>query len=450
MHKTVKKWNLDRNVQYNTRVTSTQWIEERSQWNIRVSHKGEERDEYADILISARGFLSTWHWPDIPGIDSFEGLKVHSAAWDHSYDYSGKRIGVIGNGSSGIQILPAMAKLANTQVTSFQRGPTWIFSRMTPADLVGSDDPSYNPEYREEDKQRFKNPEEMKKYRKTVQGGVNKAYHMFVKGSPANISATEFAIKQMSEKLNHDKDLCEKLIPKWELGCRRITPGDGYLEAFTQPNVHLTNSSITGIEAKGIRTKDGTLHELDVIICATGFDVSQIPPYPVTGRNNVTLAEKWKDEPESYLSVACPDFPNYFIFTGPNATVGHGSLIQSLSWTSDYFIKWLQKISRDDIASIVPKQEVVDEFVRYGDQIHKTLTWTGGCRSWYKGNRIDGRVTATFAGSAILYHQLVKEIRPEDFEIRYRGRNRWAHMLGNGFTKYELEEGADLAYYVTT
>jgi cation diffusion facilitator CzcD-associated flavoprotein CzcO len=449
MQKTVKKWNLDRNVQYNTRVTSANWIEEISQWKISVSHQNQERDEYADLLISARGFLSTWHWPKIPGLDSFKGLKIHSAAWDHRYDYSRKRIGVIGNGSSGIQILPSMAKLPDTQVTSFQRGPTWVFSRMTPAQLVGSDDPSYNPEYREEDKQRFEKPEEMKKYRKIVQGGINKAFRMFVKDSQENVSATNFAIEQMSKKLNYDKDLCEKLIPKWELGCRRITPGDGYLEAFTQPNVSLTNSPITAIEPQGIRTEDGKLHELDVIICATGFDISQIPPYPIVGRSNTTLEEKWKEEPESYLSLACPDFPNYFIFTGPNATVGHGSLIQSMSWTADYFVKWMRKMSAESISSIAPKQEVVDEFVRYGDQIHKTLTWTGGCRSWYKGNRVDGRVTATFAGSAILYHQLVKEIRPEDFEIRYRERNRWV-MLGNGFTQYELDEGADLAYYVTT
>ncbi|TID13413.1 putative sterigmatocystin biosynthesis monooxygenase stcW like protein [Venturia nashicola] len=253
--------------------------------------------------------------------ERWEHGRHHSAAWDHSYDYSGKRIGVIGNGSSGIQMLPAMAKLPNTQVTSLQRGPTWIFSRMTPADLVGSSDKSYNHVYREEDEQRFQDPEEMKGYRKKAQGGVNKAYHMLVKGSPANMSATIFAEKQMSEKLNHDPVLCEKLIPKWELGCRRITPGDGYLESSTQPNVNLTNSPITSIEATGIRTAGNTLHELDVIIFPTGFDVSQIPPYPVIGLNNMTLAEKWNQEPESYLSVACPEFPNYSIFTGPNATV---------------------------------------------------------------------------------------------------------------------------------
>lgn len=106
-------------------------------------------------------------------------------------------------------------------------------------------------------------------------------------------------------------------------------------------------------------------------------------------------------------------------------------------------------MAREDIASVAPKQDAVDEFVRYGDQIHKTLTWTGGCRSWYKNHRIDGRVTATFAGSAILFHMMLSELRPEDFEIKYRSRNRFRFM-GNGFTRYELTEGSDLAYYVTT
>ena len=252
----------------------------------------------------------------------------------------------------------------------------------------------------------------------------------------------------MSTKLNHDPFLCEKLIPKWELGCRRVTPGDGYLEAFTQPNVSLTNSTITNVTSEGIQTEDGHLHELDVIVCATGFDVSQIPSFPVIGRNDVSLAAKWRSEPESYMSLACPDMPNYFIFTGPNATVGHGSLLESMSWSAEWMVNWFRKIAAEDIGSISPKQDVVDEFVRYGDQIHKTLTWTGGCRSWYKSNRVNGRVTATFAGSAILYHQMVKQIRPEDFEIRYRSRNRFRFM-GNGFTSYELEDGNDLSYYVT-
>ena len=450
MQKTIKKWNLDRDIVYNTRVTAAHWQEDRQQWKVTVTHNGESRDEYADVVVSARGFLSTWHWPPIPGLHSFKGKVVHSAAWDHSFDYSGKRIAVIGNGSSGIQILPEVAKLDGTDVTSFQRGPTWVFSRMTPAALVGSDDPSFNPEYREEDKEKFrKNPDEMMRYRKVVQGGINKAFRMFIKDSPMNQDLTEFAKNQMAEKLDHDPELCEKLIPKWELGCRRVTPGQGYLEAFLRPNVHLTNSTIVRVDETGIQTEDGVHHDLDVIVTATGFDVRQVPPYPVVGRNNISLAEKWRDEPESYMSVACPDMPNYFIFTGPNATVGHGSLIQSMGWSAEWMLKWFRKMAYEEIASVTPKQDVVDEFVRYGDQIHKTLTWTGGCRSWYKNNRVDGRVTATFAGSAILYHQMIKELRPEDFEIKYRQKNRFRFM-GNGLTHFELDPQSDLAYYVTT
>ena len=212
----------------------------------------------------------------------------------------------------------------------------------------------------------------------------------------------------------------------------------------------MVNTSIISVDATGINTEDGAHHNVDVIICATGFDVSQVPNFEVIGRNGVSLAHKWAKEPESYMSLACPDMPNYFIFTGPNATVGHGSLLESMQWASEWMIKWFVKMTREDIASVVPKQDVVDEFVRYSDQIHKTLTWTGGCRSWYKSNRVDGRVTATFAGSAILFQTLTEQLRPEDFEIRYRdGRNRWGAILGNGFTQYELEEGNDLSYYVT-
>ena len=131
-------------------------------------------------------------------------------------------------------------------------------------------------------------------------------------------------------------------------------------------------------------TESGTTYDLDVIVCATGFDVSHVPHYPVTGRNGIILAQKWANEPESYLSVACPDMPNYFIFTGPNATVGHGTLLTSMTWTAGYICKWLEKIAGEGIKSVAPTEPATREFVRYGDEIHKSLTWTGGCKSWYK------------------------------------------------------------------
>lgn len=182
-------------------------------------------------------------------------------------------------------------------------------------------------------------------------------------------------------------------------------------------------------------------------MCATGFDVSYRPQYPIVGRGNMNLADKWAKEPSSYISLASPDMPNYFMFTGPNALIGHGSLMESLGWSAEYMIKWIRKIASEDIKAVVPKQSAVDDFIVYSDQIHQTLTWTGGCRSWYKNNTIDGRVTATFAGSSLLFKRLIEDLRPEDFDIEPRHKNRF-RFLGSGFMAYELQKGNDLAWYV--
>jgi len=229
---------------------------------------------------------SLWKWPEIEGLHSFKGKLVHSADWDHDYNYSNKRVALIGNGSSGIQILPQLAATEGTEVTSFQRGPTWVTSRMSPASLLGRDDPDPNPRYTEEDKQRFrKDPEYHHQYRKQLIHRVNKAFRMvpahrvpvclqtnekviqFLKGSPENLDATQYAIKQMSAKLNYRKDLCDMLIPTWELGCRRVTPGEGYLESFLRPNVSLTQSPITKVTEDSVCTADGMVYEIDISMC---------------------------------------------------------------------------------------------------------------------------------------------------------------------------------------
>ncbi|KAL9620583.1 MAG: hypothetical protein Q9160_004944 [Pyrenula sp. 1 TL-2023] len=440
MKRTCDKWNLGRDICFKTRVTNAEWQQHEGEWKLTLDNNGQIRDEQFDILISAQGFLSRWKWPSIEGIHDFKGHKVHSASWDHSYDYSGKRIGIIGNGSSGIQILPQLAKLDGTTITSFQRGPTWITPSLGSTLGVGEGEPdpsvedvegvdmeevdadddqlrnNFNPTYTKSDKRRFNDKER----------------HNYQKGGASNEHATKATTALMRERLNNDPDLCEKLIPKWTLGCRRLTPGEGYLESFLLPSVHLTQSPIIRITETGIQTKDEFV-EVDVVVCATGFDASNVPHFPVIGRERTTLAEKWADEPESYLSLACPLFPNYFIFTGPNATVGHGTLLTSMAWSAEWMVQWIRKIATENIKSISPKQSATDEFVR----------------SWYKNHRVDGRVTATWPGSALLYKKMIDTIRPEDFEIEYRSGNRFEFM-GNGFTEYETRDDVDLAWYIET
>lgn len=251
----------------------------------------------------------------------------------------------------------------------------------------------------------------------------------------------------MLDRLGGNKALAAQLTPSWEVGCRRATPGPGYLEAFTEPHVSLVTSPITHITRSGLATQDGAHHPVDAIVCATGFDVSHRPPFPLLGLNNLDLAEYWKEEPLSYLSVACPHFPNLFFFSGPNAPVGHGSLMAALSWTAQYIALWLRKIATEDIRYVVPSLAAAEEFNAYGDEIMERLVWSGGCRSWYKNNRVEGRVTAVWQGSAMGYREVVETLRPEDFEIVWRTGNRFRWM-GNGRTRVEGVAGADLAFYL--
>lgn len=202
-------------------------------------------------------------WPSVPGLSKFKGHITHSASWDHDYDYSNKRIAVIGNGSSGIQIVPQMAKLPGTDVQNFIRGPAWVYYRAPPSKHLGREDNDPNPAYTEEDKQKFRDPAKHLEHRKAIISRTNKSFYIFMKGSN-NEEGMKLAAAQMADKLNHDPELCDKLIPKWELGCRRITPGPGYLESFLRPNCHLTNSAITHISEHAVHTADGKAYECDV------------------------------------------------------------------------------------------------------------------------------------------------------------------------------------------
>ncbi|KAL2009337.1 hypothetical protein VTN00DRAFT_7531 [Thermoascus crustaceus] len=236
--KTCDKWNLRRHVQFNSRVMGVEWQEEEGKWKTQVESKsdgGKQREEFADVLITAVGVLSRWKWPNFPGLRDFKGQIVHSAAWDHNYDYSHKRIGIIGNGSSAIQILPKMARLEGTQVTSFQRGPTWITpslgsilggqairskSENWHSEAVNGEDgkekggDSFNPAYSKADIERFQDPEVHRAYRKMLQQGMNKGFRMFRKESTEYHKALKAAESLMREKLKNDPNLCDKLIPK--------------------------------------------------------------------------------------------------------------------------------------------------------------------------------------------------------------------------------------------
>ncbi|KAH6886926.1 hypothetical protein B0T10DRAFT_461389 [Thelonectria olida] len=437
--KTTQKYNLDERVQLNSKVLSTIWDDAKGKWAIKVQINGEIKGDEADVVINGSGILNKWRWPDIKGLHSFRGELLHSASWDETLDWTGKRVAMIGNGSSAIQMVPKMQPAAG-KIVNYIRSPTWISSNFA-AEFTPD---GKNFQYTEEQKQSFRDhPETLRAMQREIEHGFNKFFYALVADSPEQKAVYEGFKKNMEERLNHDPELCARLIPSWKVGCRRLSPGDGYLEALQASNVSVEFGHIQEITQKGIKTANST-EEFDVIVCATGFDVSFCPFWELRGKNGIRLSEQWSENPEAYFGICAPNIPNYFIFNGPNCPVGHGSLLAVMEWTADWILKWCRKISCEDIKSVAVSSEATDDYNVYSQEFMKKTVWTSGCQSWYKNG--NGRVTAMYAGSILHYKEILESFRSEDFHFEYNGRNRFSFM-GNGLTIREVK-GENLAFYL--
>ena len=314
-----RKHALEKYIKYHHKLISAIWNEYRGTWELEFEISSSEdpqqktilRRECA-ILINACGLLNNWKWPSIPGLHEFKGHLAHSARWGKDYDYTGKRVAIIGSGSSAIQIIPELQPITKHLIT-FIRSPTWI------APSQGFVDPKsegpLNFFYTEQDKKRFReDPDYFLNYRKSIESDMNRTFDTFLKDSEKQKgAAVEFA-KMMKNRLGGDEELSELLTPKWGVGCRRLTPGQNFLETLVKENVKVVKDEIERIDEKGLVTADGTLHEVDAIVCATGFDTTYKPRFKLVGRRPSPLADLWADtnDVEAYLAMAIPDFPNYF------------------------------------------------------------------------------------------------------------------------------------------
>ncbi|OOQ89761.1 putative flavin-binding monooxygenase [Penicillium brasilianum] len=440
--RTTEKYGLDETVQFNSKITSAIWDDKHSHWKIQVDQQGSLKETIADVLINGAGILNRWRWPDIPSLHSFRGHLVHSADWKTDLDCTDKRIAIIGNGSSAIQILPQLQPHA-AQIVTYMRSPTWITTNFA-AEFTPE---GKNFDYSEEQKTQFReNPEELFQLRKKIEHGFNQFFHVLLSNSPQQNEARALFQHEMEMKLNNDSMLCEKLIPKFEVGCRRLTPGEGYLEALQKSNVKIRFDPIDRVQEDGIKTLAGDFDSFDIIVCATGFDVSFRPSWKMVGCNEIDLAEQWAEVPEAYFGICATNMPNYFIFNGPNCPIAHGSLLSAMDATADYVVRWCRKISTEDISSVVVREEATQEYNAYSTVFHTAKTvWTGACSSWFKHST--GKITAMYAGNILHYRQILDRFRTEDFRFKYRSPNRFKFM-GNGFTLRD-ENGEDLSYYLT-
>ncbi|KAL4898718.1 hypothetical protein BDV59DRAFT_197596 [Aspergillus ambiguus] len=443
----VEKYGCMKYVKFKHQVCGATWNETESKWKLQVEdidNKSTIQDQ-CDVLISASGALNSWKWPRIPGLHDFKGKLMHSASWDESYDYSGKRVAVIGNGSSGIQIVPGMLPKV-THIDHYIRGRTWLsptFAR-DHIDKRGAEleNFSFTPEEIENFK---KDHQAYQKFRKEIELELQSVHGATLIGTPEQIGTRDVFLQNMKRRLSRKPELLDELTPSFPPICRRLTPGPGYLEALTDDKVDVITSEIVKVDADGIVTADGKHRPIDVLVCATGFDTTFTPRFPIIGRNGVSLADRWKKTPETYLSLAVDGFPNYFISLGPNSALGEGNLLLLIEKEQDYFTQCVEKMQRDNIRAMSVRQEAVERFTQHCDQYFARTVFSLKCRSWYKGGTEDGRVTALWPGSSLHSLKTLANPRWEDFAYEYvnNNANGW---LGDGWTENEKNKVINVNY----
>ena len=338
-------------------------------WRIRM-RDGEETE--ADFLISACGVLHHPRYPRIPGLESFAGDMFHSARWDHSVPLEGRRIGLVGTGSTGVQITCGLSQTA-CRLTIFQRTAQWVF-------------PGRNPEYSALTRRVMRRFPALNRlsYR------VWQKYFEHLLGravvQPGWQRRLVDALCRLNLRTVRDPLLRAKLTPDYDPMCKRLVVSANFYKAVQQPNVDVVVRAIDHVEPEGIVTSDGKLHPLDVLVLATGFDAhAYLRPMALTGPGGVTLDDAWRDGPRAYRTVAIPGFPNFFMLMGPHSPIGNQSLVIVAETQADYVMQLIRMFMDGRLDSVAPSADATERFNAEMRAAMPNTIWTKGCNSWYLG-----------------------------------------------------------------
>lgn len=366
---TTEKYQIDRHIRFNKEVLEATF--NNGCWHVQIS--GGSSDQ-ANVLIAATGVLHHPAYPDIEGIEKFQGDLFHSARWDHGVPLDGKRVGVIGMGSTGVQIISDLSA-RGINVSHFVRNPQWIM-------------PVENGYFSEEERLAFRTDPQILSDSMDFEGytaAVERYTEALISADSEGGKAMAQACLDNLEQNVFEPGLKEQLRPDHQALCKRLIFSPDYYRAIQRVNAHLVRSDITRIEATGIRTEDDVLHEVDIIALATGFRSDQfMRPMKVSGRDGADLDALWSSRPVAYLAISMPNFPNFFMLNGPNGPVGNFSLIDIAEHQWGYVEQLLQQLSSGNYNEISPSEHAMRRFDAERVAAAKNTVWyTGGCNSWY-------------------------------------------------------------------
>ncbi len=384
-----------------TEVTALGFDETRNRWVLTCAD-GSVID--AQFVVTAVGQLHRPAMPAIPGREVFGGVQFHSARWDHAADLTGKRVAVIGNAASAVQFVPQIAPQV-ARLTIFQRTANWLLPR---------EDRLYSPRLHRM-MQRWPWLAQLRHQFQWLFFGELQLTPLMKQVRPVQWAARQYSLLHLRRQVR-DPALRAQLVPDYPIGAKRVLLNDDYYPALGRRNVRLVTEPVDRIEAGGVRTRDGELHEADVIVYATGFKATEfLAPMRVTGLGGRTLADEWHRGAHAYLGVAVSGFPNFFMLYGPNTNLGHNSILVMIEAQVGYVIDALQRLGERGANRLDVRREIMDEYNRALQRDLARSVWAADKASWYK--LADGTITNNWPHSTIRYRRLLRRADLGVYEV---------------------------------
>ncbi|WP_064742865.1 flavin-containing monooxygenase [Pseudonocardia spinosispora] len=390
-------------IRFGQRVSHARWTEADSRWEVTSSHGDRYR---ARFLISAVGPLHHPAYPDVPGIDTFDGPVFHSADWRHDVDLTGKRVAVVGTGASAIQFVPAIVDQVSA-LTVFQRTPPWIVPKADrPFDSRHRRLARWVPPYRWWVRERL-----FWIHENRAAGFVS---------DPGAMAQTGALARTLIERQVSDPRLRATVTPNYAIGCKRLLISSDWYPALSRPHVDVRPGGVAEARPGAVVGDDGVEVEADVVVYGTGFDAQNTIRMDITGRDGLTLAEAWAEGNQAYLGTSVAGFPNMFLMIGPNTGLGHNSQIFMIEAQARYVVDILRRLRRRGADSVEVRPEVQRDFNDWlAGRMVDTVWQSGGCRSWYQDPR-SGRNTVLWPDTTIAFWRLTRRARLSDYHLRSR------------------------------
>jgi cation diffusion facilitator CzcD-associated flavoprotein CzcO len=398
VHDVAHDLGVDRLIRTDCAVTACSWDEVACRWSVTT---GSGNVYEADAIVIATGQLHQPSVPAIEGAETFAGRAFHSARWDHGYDLTGKRVGVVGTGASSVQFVPEIADEVQ-KLTVFQRTGNWFLPRKNrPYPSAYKAVVRFVPGV-QAFRRRF-----IFQYCESLTLAIR---HPRTIGRLLHLWSATFMRRQL-----RDPELRRRVWPNYTFGCKRVLFSSHFLPALARPNVELVTNAIRSMTPAGIVTADGRLHELDCVIWGTGFRASEFMfPMEITGTEGRDLRVVWAGGAHAHLGMTVPGFPSMFVMYGPNTNTSGGSIVFYHEAQASYIRQALQQVQRRGGGAIEVRADVEAASDRDVQARFTGTAWTQ-CDSWYRDDT--GRIVANWPGYMREYLKATRELDPAEYHF---------------------------------